>query len=300
METMELSRVKPSDYELDEKKAKAIEDAFLPMISEREILKAEFIQVVELEICEETCDRAKAVKKGLVKVRKGIEKTHKVQKQFFWQAGKFVDAWKNAETLPVVQMEEKLEGIYNHYENEEKERKAKLLADRMAICEPKDTNAKFMQLGEMAEDVFDSYYDSICLADESRKATEAKIEADRIAAEKAESDERKRVADENAKLKEEADKREAEIKAEREESELKLAHERAELARVKSEADAKETVARMEKEDEAKRAKNKANCKRVNNAILKAIAGKCVSDEAAKALIVEIANGKVPNVSISY
>ena len=46
--------------------------------------------------------------------------------------------------------------------------------------------------------------------------------------------------------------------------------------------------------------KDTANRKRVNNAILKAIAGKCVSDEAAMALVVEIAKGNIPNVSINY
>jgi hypothetical protein len=78
------------------------------------------------------------------------------KKPFFFAAGKFVDAWKNKETAPVEQMEEKLSEIEKYFENLEKERIAKLESDRLELTKQYTEHPEF-GLGQMAENVFNLY-----------------------------------------------------------------------------------------------------------------------------------------------
>ena len=81
--------------------------------------------------------------------------------------------------------------------------------------------------------------------DKIRKEIEERMEAERIAAEKAEADEQERIRAENEKLKAEAEKREKKIIADKKKADAKLAAER---AKADAEQAAIRETARMEQE----------------------------------------------------
>lgn len=213
-----------SKYGVEKGGAEKVDIAFMPTVTVRKELEEQFAIIYPAGIAEDNLERAVVLAKALVGARKSVEKTHKSQKAMALAFGRYVDAWKKAETETIVQMEAKIKEITQYHANLEKDRKAKLLADRMAISEPLDSQATHMRLGEMSEEVFESYYNSIVLADEARKKRATDEEEARVAKEKEEREERERVAKENAQLKaaaEERDKREAAERAEREAVEKK-------------------------------------------------------------------------------
>ncbi len=188
MET-KLTIIDPKEFGLKEENVKNIEKAFLPKISEREGLEIIYKELISSEITEELCIRAKETRNQLVKVRTGIAQVHKTQKAFFLASGKFVDAWKNKETLPVVQMEEKLLELEKHFENIEKERIQKLQESRMLELEKFEPDYIPDELGMMNENVWDNFRNGVEMNYKFIKQTELIAEQKRITAEKkAESD----------------------------------------------------------------------------------------------------------------
>lgn len=173
MET-KLVLVDPKEFGLEVEQVTTIEQAFLPKIQEREALITIYEQLITSEITPELCKQAKDIRLKLVKVRTGISDIHKTQKAFFLAAGRFVDAWKNKETLPVEQMEEKLSEIENYYINIEKARKAQLQAERL-LDVSKYTEYPANGLGDMEQQVYDAYLQGL------KVAYDAKIEAERLA-----------------------------------------------------------------------------------------------------------------------
>ena len=160
MET-KLTIIDPKEFGLKEENVKNIEKAFLPKIAEREGLEIIYKELISSEITEELCNRAKETRNQLVKVRTGIAQVHKTQKAFFLASGKFVDAWKNKETLPVVQMEEKLLELEKHFENIEKERIQKLQESRMLELEKFEPDYVSDELVMMTENVCDNFRNGV-------------------------------------------------------------------------------------------------------------------------------------------
>lgn len=184
---MEQKNLVPSEFGLQEEQAKTIESAFMPKIIEREALKQVYEGLLTQEISPSLCSEAKSVRLKLVKVRTGIAEIHKTQKAFFLAAGRFVDAWKNKETLPVMQMEENLQAIEEHYDRIEAARIAKLQEERAAEIAKYQEEGAFIpaNLGELTDAVYGNYLLGV------KTAHEQKIEAERKAAE--EESERERV-----------------------------------------------------------------------------------------------------------
>ena len=141
----------------------------------------------------------------LVKVRTGIADIHKSQKSFFLASGKFVDAWKNKETLPVTQMEEGLSKIEKHFERIEAEKLEKLREERSVILEKFDVNPGIGDPALMSDDVWKHYIKSVESDYKAQIEAEKKAEAERIAKQKAEIEEQKRIKVENERLKKEAE-----------------------------------------------------------------------------------------------
>ena len=244
---MNIVKLNPKEYGLEDKQVETIEQAFLPKIVERDGLSKIYEQILTKELTPKLCNEAKQVRLKLVKVRTGIAEIHKTQKAFFLAAGRFVDAWKNKETAPVEQMEENLEKIENHFVNIEKQRIADLEAKRTEQLR-QYTEIIPMSLGLMQEDVFQAYYASQKKAYEDRIAAERQAELDRIAKEKAEAEERERIRIENERLKKEAEERENAIEAERKEQAAILAKQQVEAAAKQK---AIEDAARIEREKAA-------------------------------------------------
>ncbi len=274
----EITKVDPKEFGLDEVQVVTIEQAFAPKIAERDGLAVIYQQVITMELTDETCQKAGELRRKLVKVRTGIAEIHKTQKAFFLAAGRFVDAWKNKETLPVEQMEENLEKIEKHFILIEQERITKLELTRAEQLR-QYTEIMPMSLGLMQEDVFQAYLAAQKTAYEAKIAAENQAELDRIAAEKADAAERERIRLENEALKQAAIEREKAIEAERKAAEEKARIERekqdAILASERAEAAAKqkaiEDAARIEREKaEAERAKLAAELKAKEDAEAKA------------------------------
>lgn len=187
-------KLNPKEYGLDEQKVQSIEQAFLPKIQEREVLVSVFTDIISSELTPELCRRAKETRLKLVKVRTGIADIHKTQKAFYLAAGRFVDAWKNKETEPVEQMEDRLFEIENYYVNLEKERIAKLDAERKLEC-LEYTQEPVANLGTMDDFVYASYLKGL------KDAFEAKVEAERKAKEEqAKLEEIKRLHEERKNM----------------------------------------------------------------------------------------------------
>lgn len=179
----EIIKVDPKEFGLESNQVTTIEQAFLPKIQEREALAEIYNGLITGEITPELCKQAKEVRLKLVKVRTGIADIHKSQKAFFLAAGRFVDAWKNKETLPVEQMEEKLSEIENYYVNIEKERVAKLSEQRKNEA-LQYTDYPAGELGVMSDDVYSAYLTGLKVAYDARIAAEKKAEEERIEAER--------------------------------------------------------------------------------------------------------------------
>jgi len=179
----EIVKIDPKEYGLEVSQVATIEQAFLPKIQEREALAQMYEQLITTEITPELCVKAGETRKKLVKVRTGIAEIHKTQKAFFLAAGRFVDAWKSKETLPVEQMEENLSAIENHYINIEKVRKLTLAADRLAEVS-QYTDHPASALGEMEDAVYVAYLQGLKVAYDAKIEAEKKAENQRIEAEK--------------------------------------------------------------------------------------------------------------------
>ena len=287
----ELMKVDPKEFGLEVEQVSTIEQAFLPKIQEREALVAIYDQLITSELTPELCKKAKEVRLKLVKVRTGISDIHKTQKSFFLAAGRFVDAWKNKETLPVEQMEEKLSEIENYYINIEKAKKAQLQAERLLEVS-KYTEYPANALGDMEIQVYEAYLQGLKVAHEAKIEAERKAEAERLAAIEAERLEQIRIKEENARLQAEAEQKEKELAAERlkAEAERKALEEKARKEREEAESilKAEQEKARIEAEKAAKeKAALEAELKAKQQAEAEAVAkrnAEILAEEKAKAL----------------
>lgn len=172
----------PKEYGLETAQVATIEQAFLPKIQERDALAVIYNELITSEITPELCKQAREVRLKAVKVRTGILAIHKTQKEFFLAAGRFVDAWKNKETLPVTQMEEKLTEIEDYYANIERERIAALQVQRNTEVIAY-TEHPASDLGNMSDDVYTAYLSGLKVAHEARIQAELKAELERLEAE---------------------------------------------------------------------------------------------------------------------
>lgn len=173
----ETAVVDPKEFGLTTEQAASIEKTFLPKIQERQALSVIFNQLINANITPELCKQAGEVRKKLVKVRTGIAEVHKVQKAYFLAGGRFVDSWKNKETLPIEQMEERLLEIETHFVRIERAAKRKLEEERLTEVK-QYTQHPAPALADMADDVYQAYLKGLQIA------FEAKVEEERIQREK--------------------------------------------------------------------------------------------------------------------
>jgi hypothetical protein len=191
-EKNEVSFIDPKEFGVEEEKAKSIELAFAPSISEREELSKMYKIVIGKEITHELIDEAVDLGKKLVKNRTGISRIHKTQKSFALAYGKLCDAWKNKETEPILQMEEGIKKIKDHFDNIEKEKIQKIEKERISLLEKYEVESIPEELGHMPEDLFDMFLSGAKTNFENKKAEEEK---------------QKKIQEENERLKVQYDQR---------------------------------------------------------------------------------------------
>lgn len=215
---MKAEIIKAEDYGLEVEKANELTVGLKVVKAERDLLIKEFEEVAKLELIEENLPKFKELRLRIVKNRtQGINKWHKTNKEFFLTGGKFVDAIKNKENAINEQMEEKLMNAEKHFENLEKERIAKLQAERVVLLSEFVEDASERDLASMDNDVWESYLSTKKQTHLDKIQAELDAEKERQAKIKAEKEEQERIRKENAKLKAEAEERErlAKIEAEK-------------------------------------------------------------------------------------
>lgn len=253
----EILKLNPDEFGLKEDQAETIEKAFMPKIIERNALAEVYENLITGELSPELCVEAKALRLKLVKVRTGIAEIHRTQKAFYLAAGRYVDAWKNKETLPVEQMEEKLDGIEKYFENIERERKNKLRDERLAELSKYEMDGGLMLLGEMKDEVWINFLAGAKLQYEQKKEAERKAEEERLAAIEAEKKRQEEIRLENERLKKEREELEKAQEAERK----KMEAEKVKAEKARRDAEAKmlaQAKADREKLEAARAEKEKA------------------------------------------
>jgi colicin import membrane protein len=255
--------ISPEKYGLSDETAKSITKDLPQILSEREILVSQYNEVIQMDINEpKTLKMANELRKQIKKNRTdGIEKWHKVNKEYFLKAGQFLDAIKRKEIFENERMEEALEQIEKHFENLEKKRIEDLHLSRLELIKPYTEDTTATNFGTMEQDVFDAYLSAKKQAyetklEQQRLAELERIEKERLEAERIEAQriENEKLKAERERLEQEAKKREAEMEAQRKQAEEKarIEKEKADkiLAEQKAIADAERK--RIELENEAK------------------------------------------------
>lgn len=182
--------VDPSEYGIEVQKGLSIENAFAPKVIEAEGYNEVYKHILTKEISKEVCQEARELRLKLMRVRTGIGTIHEAEKAYYIAAGKFCDALKKKLQTPISQMEEKLEEIEKHFENLEKQRLAKIEADRKEMIRPfvSEIDLAGMSFSNMPDDVFEAYMTAKKTGFEQRQKEEAlrqkEIEDQRAEAEK--------------------------------------------------------------------------------------------------------------------
>lgn len=213
---------------------------------------------------------------GLRAVRLEVENLRKSLKEDSLRRGKAIDGFANILKAEIEPLEARLLEQEKFAERYEAEQKRILKEQRVAELSAYVANVGLYPLGDMSEEDWSTLLENSRLAhaaklDAERREQEARIEAERILAERrrVEAEEaakkeaerlarEKAQAEENARLRREAEEREAAARAERERVEAERAKERAELAKVEAEKKAAEKRA----EDERKAAEAKLAAER--------------------------------------
>lgn len=231
---------------LDQGKAAQIEAVFAPMVAGLKAIESEYSSVVALDQTPAKSAAARDLRLRIAKVRIEADKVRKVQKEEYLRAGNAIQGVYNILKFAVAEKEDSLKQIEEYYENIEKEKKAKLLGERLASLQALNVDGSSLNLGEMADDVWTAYYAM------AKKQYDDVLEAERLAEEarKAEeirkAEEEARIREENARLKREAEEREEALRKERAIQEAALAEER---RKADEERKALELAARKEREE---------------------------------------------------
>lgn len=193
---------------------------------------------------------AREIRLALKNNRVASEKAKDDSKAMILIEGRLIDNLNNIIKNTSKGLEIKCETIEKYHELQEQKRKDELKAVRTELLSAYEVDTTSYVLENMTDESFNDLLELIKRRHEEKIAEAARLEAERIAKEKAEAEERERIRVENEKLKAEAAERERQIQEERNkaEAEIKSLEEKAAKER---EAAEKERL-RIEKEQQAK------------------------------------------------
>lgn len=178
--TNQIVSIDHNEYGLEENRAKQIASQFQPMLDKMKELEEEYNEVINLEINEDTCQKAKELRNKYVKVRTGTAKIHKEQKAFYRAGGLYVDGWKNAQIFASQGIEGKLKEIEDYYVNQEKERLQALKDERLKVLSQYGEEDVTEAILSLNDDAFNLYSDGLKTRFEQAKEAERKAEEERI------------------------------------------------------------------------------------------------------------------------
>jgi hypothetical protein len=201
--------------------------------------------------------KAREARLTLKSLRVKVEEVRVTLKEQSLREGRAIDGVSNLIKALIVPVEEHLEKQEKYAEIRELERIQKRYEDRIERLTPYVDDITLYNIKDMSDVAFENLFTGCKKTYDDRKAAEAKIEADRIAKEKADAEEAKRIREENEKLKKEAEEKEKAAAEERRLQEEKLAKERKaneeKLAAAKKEKEEAEAKLRKEKEAQAEK-----------------------------------------------
>lgn len=150
--------VKPEIFGLEVAKATEMVSGLSVAIAERQVLIDAYIDVMKLPITTETLPVFKELRLKIVKNRtKGIEHWHKINKAFFLNGGRFVDAIKNKEVTINEEMEAKLMEAEKFFENQQKAIAKELNDARLLKLAPYVEDTTGLTFAEFSDEDFDDY-----------------------------------------------------------------------------------------------------------------------------------------------
>lgn len=177
---MELTVIDPKQFGIEENQALDMTSGLTTILTEREPLKDAFLDIINLDVTESNITLFRELR---LKIRdnrtKGIEPYRKSKGEVFLRAKQFIDATCNNESEQNERMESKLLEKEKHFENLEKERLAKLKAERWAKLQV-FTESEPFGLELMDETTFDNLLAGAKLQHDAKIEAEKKAEADRL------------------------------------------------------------------------------------------------------------------------
>lgn len=237
---VELERV-------EEKTAMELRNVFMPFFESAEewARKAKTIVITDAGQVKEM-ELAREARLELKNIRLNVDRTRKILKEESLRKGKAIDGMANVIKYLIIPVEEYLQKQENFVKLQEERLKTELAEKRTNELLKYEVETEYYNLVEMSENGYNQLLLTSKLVYEQRKETERKAEKERIALDKAEIKERKRMQEENRRLKADANKRERQIKIERE-KQVRLDSER----RAKEEKDRAQRKIEEEKEHKA-------------------------------------------------
>lgn len=277
---------------IDPAKANEMVSGLQTTLSERQVLKDAYIDVIDLEITTENVSTFKELRLKIMKNRtQGLTKWKEKEKAFYLAGGNFIQAIYNKEVAVNEEMEAKLLEAEKFFENQEKEKKRLINLERVEKIRPYVEDITGLDFSEMNDYDFEDYVLGKKTRFENEKAEKERLEKEAESERLAEIERQKAIEIENAKLKAEAEAKEkalaeerAEAKAKQDAIELKAKQEREKAeAERKIEADKQ---AKIQAEKDAEIAKLKAEKEKEEaGRIAKEKAEKLEAEKLAKAPI---------------
>lgn len=166
-------------------------------ISERNVLSKIYERIISEERTPELAKEARECRLELVKVRTGINAITKVERAFSLAYQKLVIAWDKKETLPGIQMEEKLMEIEKHQERIDQEKRDVLTNERTNELNQYDLETIPKGLGDMDQEVYDIFLNGAKNTFEAKKDAEKKAEDERLEVERLDILEHSRLSEAN-------------------------------------------------------------------------------------------------------
>ena len=195
---------------LEEKQEHEIKKGLSTIKKERESLIESFENVIQEEISEENIPMFKALRLQIRDNRtKGIESWHTENKAYFLAGGRFVDSIKNKEVLINKRMEESLMSCEKHYEIQEENRLKDLQSQREGlISEFLFEGEEHREYAKMDDELWKAIFESKKKSHLELLEAQKKVEAERIAQEKADEESRIEMIATNKRLVAEAEAKE--------------------------------------------------------------------------------------------
>lgn len=255
--------IKAKENNINENEALNLQKTFAPFFDNAHEIKEKAMQIVVTDPSQvKEMQLARESRLALKNIRIDVEKTRKNLKEESLRKGKAIDGMASVIKYMIMTAEKHLQEQEDFIKNIEFKQKMELKEERERLLEPYGVDTSFYgDLSNMTDAVFQDLLETKKVMHQRKIEEEQKAEAERIAREKAEAEERERIRKENEKLKAEAVKREAEEKKRRE-AEEKIRKEQE--AKLRKEREAREKLEReaKKKADAERKAKAEAEAKK--------------------------------------